>query len=81
MLDGWTSFAWWQMASDVRPTEYLLRISIDGPSDTPFGWQIIRQHDSTELARSETTFSTRLEALVNSVRSAAAMLENSPFDG
>jgi hypothetical protein len=54
-------------------SRYLLRITRRGPSTAPFGWQIIRQQDSTEIARSARTFATRAEALVDSVRIAAPL--------
>lgn len=75
---SWTGLVWWQMVDAFQgepPTEYLLRISTSGPSDAPYSWQIIRQRDSTELACSTTTFATRMEALADSVRVAAAMIQ------
>src|ERR1044072_5749523 len=54
-------------------THYLLRITRRGPSAAPFGWQIIRQKDSIEIARSAKTFPTRTEALADSVRAAAPL--------
>ena len=56
-----------------RPSRYLLRITRRGPSTAPFGWQIIRQQDSIEIARSAKTFSTRIEALADSARIAAPL--------
>lgn len=55
------------------PDQYLLRITRSGPTSAPFGWQIIRQQDSSEIARSEKTFSTRMEALADSARAAAPL--------
>jgi hypothetical protein len=55
------------------PSRYLLTITRRGPSSAPFGWQIIRQQDSIEMARSEKTFPTRAEALADSVRVAAPL--------
>jgi hypothetical protein len=52
---------------------YLIRITRRGPSTAPFGWEIIRQDDRLELARSATTFSTRAEALADSARAAAPL--------
>lgn len=52
---------------------YLLRVTRRGPSTAPFGWQIISQQDSIEVARSERTFPTRAEALADSVRVAAPL--------
>ena len=48
----------------------LICLTGDGQS---FGWRIIREHDSAEIARSEKTFTTRLEALADSARVAASM--------
>jgi hypothetical protein len=56
-----------------HPSHYLLRIIRRGPSTAPFGWEIIRQHDSVEIARSAKTFPTRAEALADSVRVAAPL--------
>ena len=56
-----------------HPSRYLLRITRRGPSTAPFGWEIVRQHDSVEIARSEKTFPTRAEALADSVRAAAPL--------
>ena len=55
-------------SKEVDSRRYLLRITRDGPSTSPFGWQILDQQDSVEIARSTTTFVTLLEALANSVR-------------
>jgi hypothetical protein len=60
-----------------RPSRYLLRITRRGPSTAPFGWEIIRQQDSIEMARSAKTFPTRAEALADSARVAAPLA----FDG
>jgi len=56
-----------------HPSRYLLRITRRGPSTAPFGWEIIRQHDAVEIARSAETFPTRAEALADSVRAAAPL--------
>jgi len=56
-----------------RPSRYLVRITRRGPSTALFGWEIIRQDDSLEIARSAKTFSTRAEALADSVRAAAPL--------
>lgn len=53
--------------------EYLLRVTHSGPSSAPFGWIIVRQQDSREMARSERTFPTRVEALADSARVAASL--------
>ena len=55
------------------PSRYLLRITRRGPSTAPFGWEIIRQDDSLEIARSAKTFATRAEALADSARAAAPL--------
>ena len=62
-----------------RPVHYLLRITRNGPSTEPFGWQIIRQQDSVEIARSAKTFTTRIEALADSARVAAPLALEGTF--
>ena len=56
-----------------RPVQYVLRITRGGPSTAPFGWQIVRQQDAIEIARSTKTFPTRMEALADSARVAAPL--------
>jgi hypothetical protein len=56
-----------------QPSKYLVRITRRGPPTAPFGWEIIRQNDSIEIARSAKTFPTRAEALADSVRAAAPL--------
>jgi hypothetical protein len=63
-----------------HPTEYLLRITRTGPEDAPFGWQILRQQDSKEIAHSTKTFATRLEALADSTRVAATLALDGAID-
>lgn len=63
-----------------HPSEYLLRITRSGPSSAPFGWKIIRQKDSREIARSEKTFATRVEALADSARVAAPLALEGTID-
>jgi hypothetical protein len=63
-----------------QPSDYLLRVTRSGPSSAPFGWIIIRQQDSVELARSERTFPTRVEALADSARVAASLALDVPID-
>lgn len=63
-----------------QPTDYLLRITLSGPLGTPFGWQILRQQDSSEIARSARTFATRLEALADSTKVAAALALDGTID-
>jgi hypothetical protein len=62
-----------------RPIHYLLRVTRKGPSAEPFGWQIIRQQDSVEIARSTKTFETRVEALADSARVAAPLALEGTF--
>jgi len=62
-----------------RPIQYVLRITRGGPSTAPFGWQIIRQQDAVEIARSTKTFSTRVEALADSARTAAPLALGGTF--
>lgn len=56
-----------------QAADYLVRVTHSGPSSAPFGWIIIRQQDSHEMARSEKTFPTRVEALADSARVAASL--------
>ena len=46
----------------------VVRISPRGPSAEAFGWEIYREVDSVEIRRSTRVFPTRLEALLDSVR-------------
>jgi len=62
-----------------RPIQYVLRITRGGPSTAPFGWQIIRQQDKIEVARSGKTFPTRVEALADSARAAAPLALEGTF--
>ena len=62
-----------------RPIHYLLRITRRGPSTAPFGWQIIRESDSIEIAHSAKTFPTRVEALADSARVAAPLALDGTF--
>jgi hypothetical protein len=52
---------------------YFVRVSRRGPPAEPFGWKIYSEVDSVEMHRSTQTFATRIEALLDSVRTAAAM--------
>ncbi len=52
---------------------YLLRITRDDLSTTPFSWQIIGQHDSAEILRSTSTFATLLEAMADSAQAALSL--------
>ena len=52
---------------------HIVRISRRGSVTEPFGWEIYREADSVETHRSMRTFSTRLEALLDSARTAAAL--------
>ena len=54
-------------------SSYLLRIHCLGPLAAPFGWQIISKQDSKEIACSESTFASRILALVDSAKAAAAI--------
>jgi hypothetical protein len=54
-------------------SRYVVQVSRRGPPAKPFGWEICREDDSVETHRSAQTFATRLEALLDSVRTAAAL--------
>jgi hypothetical protein len=53
--------------------EYAVRVSRCGTASKALGWEIIRKADGHEVVRSSTTFSTRAEALADSVRAAASL--------
>ena len=44
----------------------------------PFGWEIVCKADGSEVARSSRTFSTRVEALMDSARAAAFLILGDP---
>jgi len=52
-------------------TGFVVRISRSGAE--AFEWQISHEHDSVVVDRSERTFPTRLEAILDSVHAAAAL--------
>jgi hypothetical protein len=54
-----------------NPARYFVRVSRRGKPEAPFGWEICREADSVETHRSTRTFATRIEALLDSVRTAA----------
>ena len=52
---------------------YAVRVRRRGTAFEPFGWEILRQADGHEVARSPRTFPTRTEALLDCARTAVAM--------
>jgi hypothetical protein len=52
---------------------YVVQISRRGSLAEPFGWEIYQEANLAETHRSTRTFSTRVEALLDSVRTAAAL--------
>jgi hypothetical protein len=52
---------------------YFVRISRRGPPAEAFGWEICREVDSVEIHRSTRLFATRIDALTDSVSTAAAL--------
>jgi len=56
-----------------QASRYFVRVSRRGPPAEPFGWEIGCEAESVEAHRSTRTFSTRIEALLDSVRTAAAL--------
>lgn len=46
---------------------YVLRLSRGNPS-TAYTWTVIREEDSGEVARSEKTFATLMEAMADAAR-------------
>jgi hypothetical protein len=52
-------------------TGFIVRISRSGAG--AFDWQISRKDDSVVVHRSKRTFPTRLEAILDSARAAAAL--------
>jgi hypothetical protein len=55
-----------------QASRYFVRISLRGPSAEPFGWEI-GSDAGFEMRRSTQTFATRIQALLDSVRGAAAL--------
>jgi hypothetical protein len=53
--------------------KYVVRISRRGPAPKPFGWEILRVADASEVARSSKTFPTRAKALADTAKDAAAI--------
>jgi hypothetical protein len=45
------------------PSRYKLNISRRGPPSRPFGWEICRSGDLSEVQRSQDTFRARYEAI------------------
>ncbi|NDH63156.1 MAG: hypothetical protein EBY18_16250 [Alphaproteobacteria bacterium] len=52
----------------TAPSPYRLAIVRRGPPARPFAWEIVRQHDSAEVARSADTFRSRREAIADGER-------------
>jgi hypothetical protein len=60
------------MQSESRSApNYIVQISRHEAD--AFGWEICLEHDSIEVNRSERLFATRIEAIVDSARSAATL--------
>jgi hypothetical protein len=53
--------------------EYAVRVTRSEAACERFGWEIVRKADGHAVARSSWTFSTRFEALADSVRAAASL--------
>ncbi len=53
--------------------EYAVRVTRSKAVCERFGWEIVRKADGYAVARSSRTFSTRFEALADSVRAAASL--------
>jgi len=51
-------------------TPYQVRISRRGPPARPFGWELFRRDDASEVERSTKTFYSRHEAIVDGERAA-----------
>ena len=49
------------------------RVTRRGPSVEPFGWEICREKDCLAVNRSTKTFPTRIEAVLDSVRTAVSL--------
>ena len=47
----------------MQSSQYQLNISRRGPPPRPFGWEICRSDDLSEVGRSSQTFRSRYEAL------------------
>jgi len=52
-------------------TRYIVRISRQGAN--AFGWEICREADSIVVHRSTRSFATRIDAILDSARTAAAL--------
>jgi hypothetical protein len=63
----------------MQSSQYQLNISRRGPPPRPFGWEIFRSDDLSEVGRSPQTFRSRYEALkegeraLNQLSEAAAL--------
>ncbi len=53
-------------------THYQVRVSHRGPPGQPFGWELCRRCDGSEVERSTETFRSRHEALREGERMAVA---------
>ena len=57
---------------------HRLAIVRRGPPARPFGWQIVRESDSAEIARSSETFRSRYEAIADGERALGAWHAGGP---
>ena len=53
-------------------SRYRVNITRRGPPPRPFGWEICRCDDATEVERSRDTFRARYEAIADGERAAQA---------
>ena len=53
-------------------SRYRVNITRRGPPPRPFGWEICRCDDATEVERSPDTFRARYEAIADGERAARA---------
>ena len=54
-------------------SRYRVNITRRGPPPRPFGWEICRSDDATEIERSQGTFRARYEAIADGERAAQAL--------
>ena len=59
----------------VETSEYRLNITRRGPPPRPFGWEVCRRHDLSEVERSPETFRARSEALKEGEQALRRVLE------
>ncbi len=62
-------------------SRYRVNITRRGPPPRPFGWEVCRREDATEVERSPDTFRARYEAIADGERAAQAWDAKEPVAG